>query len=92
MNPEADGLVRLAQGHLKTRQFEQAVAPLMKAAQLVPDSASIFADLGVACLFTRRLTEILSPGDREAFNRALQQLTARSADLVAEAGLENDDV
>jgi tetratricopeptide (TPR) repeat protein len=57
MNPEADGLVRLAQGHLKTRQFEQAVAPLMKAAQLVPDSASIFADLGVACLFTRRLTE-----------------------------------
>jgi DNA-binding MarR family transcriptional regulator len=42
--------------------------------------------------FTRRLTEILSPGDREAFNRALQQLTARSADLVAEAGLENDDV
>jgi DNA-binding MarR family transcriptional regulator len=42
--------------------------------------------------FTRRLTEILSPGDREAFNRALQQLTARSADLVAEAGLEDDDV
>ncbi len=42
--------------------------------------------------FTRRLTEILSPGDREAFNRALQQLTARSADLVAEAGLEDDDM
>jgi DNA-binding MarR family transcriptional regulator len=41
--------------------------------------------------FARRLTEILSPGDREAFNRALQQLTARSAELVAEAGLEEDD-
>ena len=41
--------------------------------------------------FARRLTEILSPSDREAFNRALQQLTARSAELVAEAGHENDD-
>jgi DNA-binding MarR family transcriptional regulator len=41
--------------------------------------------------FVRRLTEILSPSDREAFNRALQQLTARSAELVAEAGLEDDD-
>jgi DNA-binding MarR family transcriptional regulator len=42
--------------------------------------------------FAQRLTEILSPSDREAFNRALQQLTARSAELVAEAGLETDDV
>lgn len=41
--------------------------------------------------FARRLTEILSPSDREAFNRALQQLTARSAELVAEAGFEEDD-
>jgi DNA-binding MarR family transcriptional regulator len=41
--------------------------------------------------FARRLTEILSPGDREAFDRALQQLTARSAELVAEIGLEDDD-
>ena len=41
--------------------------------------------------FARRLTEILSPSDREAFNRALQQLTARSAELVAEAGLETDE-
>ena len=41
--------------------------------------------------FTRRLTEILTPGDREAFNRALQQLTARSSQLVAEAGGENEE-
>jgi DNA-binding MarR family transcriptional regulator len=41
--------------------------------------------------FARRLTEILSPGDREAFNRALQQLTERSAELVAEAGITEDD-
>ena len=34
--------------------------------------------------FARRLTEILSAGDREAFDRALKQLTERSAELVAE--------
>jgi DNA-binding MarR family transcriptional regulator len=45
-----------------------------------------------ALAFARRLTDILSPGDREAFDRALKQLTARSAELVSEAGGdENDD-
>jgi hypothetical protein len=39
--------------------------------------------------FTRRLTEILTPSDREAFHRALKQLTDRSAQLVAEA-IEED--
>jgi DNA-binding MarR family transcriptional regulator len=34
--------------------------------------------------FARRLTEILTPGDREAFLRALAQITERSAQLVAE--------
>jgi DNA-binding MarR family transcriptional regulator len=34
--------------------------------------------------FARRLTDILTPNDREAFNRALQQITDRSAQLVAE--------
>ena len=38
--------------------------------------------------FARRLTEILTPSDREAFNRAIKQLTARSAELVAELGHE----
>jgi DNA-binding MarR family transcriptional regulator len=41
--------------------------------------------------FARRLTDILSPGDREAFDRALKQLTARSAELVTEIGLEDND-
>lgn len=41
--------------------------------------------------FARRLTEILTPGDREAFDRALQQLTARSAQLVAEVGQQEED-
>jgi DNA-binding MarR family transcriptional regulator len=35
--------------------------------------------------FARRLTDILTPGDRDAFLRALQQITDRSAQLVAEA-------
>jgi DNA-binding MarR family transcriptional regulator len=40
--------------------------------------------------FAARLTEILTPADREAFNRALAQLTARSAQLVAEVGKESE--
>jgi DNA-binding MarR family transcriptional regulator len=35
--------------------------------------------------FARRLTEILAPGDRDAFQRALRQITERSAQLAAEA-------
>jgi DNA-binding MarR family transcriptional regulator len=34
--------------------------------------------------FNRKLTEFLTPGDREAFNRALQQITDRSARLAEE--------
>jgi DNA-binding MarR family transcriptional regulator len=41
--------------------------------------------------FARRLTEILAPGDREAFDRAITQLTARSAELVAEIGHDDQD-
>jgi DNA-binding MarR family transcriptional regulator len=40
--------------------------------------------------FARRLTEILTPADRDAFNRALKQLTDRSAQLVAEAVRPDD--
>jgi DNA-binding MarR family transcriptional regulator len=40
--------------------------------------------------FTRRLTEILAPNDREAFNRAVKQLTDRSAQLVAEVAQQGD--
>jgi DNA-binding MarR family transcriptional regulator len=39
--------------------------------------------------FMRRLTEILAPSDREAFYRAIKQLTDRAAQLVAEA-IEED--
>ncbi len=41
--------------------------------------------------FARRLTEIWTPADRDAFNRVLSQLTARSAQLAAEAGQPDED-
>ncbi len=41
--------------------------------------------------FARRLTEILTPPDREVFNRALKQLTERSAQLVSEIGRQGED-
>ena len=41
--------------------------------------------------FARRLTDILTPQDREAFNRAVQQITARSAELAAEVAQEGKD-
>jgi DNA-binding MarR family transcriptional regulator len=42
--------------------------------------------------FAQRLTKILAPGDREAFDRALRQLTDRSAQLVAEMAPQDDDI
>ncbi len=41
--------------------------------------------------FACRLTEILTPTDRDVFNRALKQLTQRSAELVAEIGGGEED-
>lgn len=41
--------------------------------------------------FAKRLMEILPPGDREAFDRAIALLTARSTELVVEAGHEIED-
>jgi len=54
---------------------------------------NIYEELAPHALdFAKRLTEILTSADREAFNRALSQLTARSTQLVAEvAGLNERD-
>jgi DNA-binding MarR family transcriptional regulator len=41
--------------------------------------------------FARRLTELLTPADREAFNRAVGQLTEQSAQLVAETAQEGEE-
>jgi len=52
---------------------------------LTASGRAIYEDLAPHALeFARRLTDILTPSDREAFNRALQQLTERTAQLVAE--------
>jgi DNA-binding MarR family transcriptional regulator len=51
---------------------------------------AIYEELAPHALdFARRLTEILTPGDRDAFQRALRQITDRSAQLVAEAIEQN---
>jgi DNA-binding MarR family transcriptional regulator len=42
--------------------------------------------------FARRLTDILTPADRAAFNRAVKQLTDRSGQLVAEVARQDDDM
>ena len=52
---------------------------------LTAGGRAIYEELAPHALdFARRLTDILTPDDREAFNRALQQITDRSAQLVAE--------
>jgi DNA-binding MarR family transcriptional regulator len=57
---------------------------------LTPAGRAIYEEIAPhAVEFTRRLTEILTPSDREAFHRALKALTDRSAQLVAEA-IEED--
>lgn len=51
---------------------------------------AIYEDLAPHALdFAQRLTDILTAADREAFDRALQQITDRSALLVAEAAQED---
>ena len=53
---------------------------------LTPAGRAIYEELAPHALdFARRLTDLLTPGDRDAFQRALQQITDRSAQLVAEA-------
>ncbi len=56
---------------------------------LTASGRAMYEDLAPHALdFARRLTEILTPVDREAFNRAVKQLTDRSAQLVAEVARE----
>jgi DNA-binding MarR family transcriptional regulator len=53
---------------------------------LTPAGRAIYEELAPHALeFSRRLTDILTPSDRDAFHRALQQITHRTAQLVAEA-------
>jgi len=57
---------------------------------LTDPGRAIYEELAPHALdFAHRLTDILTPNDREAFNRALQQIAERSAQLVAET-IERD--
>lgn len=57
---------------------------------LTGSGRAIYEELAPHALdFAERLTDILTPSDREAFNRALQQIIDRSAQLVAET-IERD--
>ncbi len=52
---------------------------------LTATGRAIYEELAPHALdFSRRLTDLLTPDDREAFYRALQQITDRSGQLVAE--------
>jgi len=57
---------------------------------LTTSGRSMYEELAPHALeFTRRLTEILPPSDRDAFDRALKRITERSAELVDEAVRQN---
>jgi DNA-binding MarR family transcriptional regulator len=52
---------------------------------LTPAGRAMYEDLApIALDFARRLVQVLDPADRAAFDRALKQLTDRSARLAAE--------
>jgi DNA-binding MarR family transcriptional regulator len=52
---------------------------------LTPAGRAMYEDLApIALQFTKRLSEAIEPSDRAAFERAVDRLTARSAELAAE--------
>jgi DNA-binding MarR family transcriptional regulator len=52
---------------------------------LTPAGRAVYEELAPSALdFTIRLAEVVAPADRAAFDRAMKQLTKRSAELVAE--------
>jgi DNA-binding MarR family transcriptional regulator len=54
---------------------------------LTPAGRAVYEELAPRALeFTARLSEAVSAADRPAFDRAVKQLTERSAKLVAESG------
>jgi DNA-binding MarR family transcriptional regulator len=53
---------------------------------LTPAGRAVYEELAPGAQeFTDRLAEVVPPADRAAFDRAVKQLTKRSAELVAEA-------
>jgi DNA-binding MarR family transcriptional regulator len=59
---------------------------------LTPPGRAMYEELAPHALdFARRLADIVAPGDRAAFYRALKQLTDRTAQLVAEMAADERD-
>jgi DNA-binding MarR family transcriptional regulator len=53
---------------------------------LTPAGRAVYEELAPSALeFMDRLAEVVAPLDRPAFDRAMRELTRRSAELVAEA-------
>ena len=53
---------------------------------LTPAGRAVYEELAPSALaFMDRLAEVVAAADRPAFDRAMKQLTKRSAELVAEA-------
>jgi DNA-binding MarR family transcriptional regulator len=51
---------------------------------LTPAGRAVYEELAPrAYAFTQKLSEVVAPADRAAFDRAVEQLTRRSAELVA---------
>jgi DNA-binding MarR family transcriptional regulator len=54
---------------------------------LTPAGRVVYEELAPRALeFTDQLSQVVAPGDRVAFDRAVKQLTERSAELVNDAG------
>ena len=52
---------------------------------LTPAGRAVYEELAPSALaFMDRLAEVVAPADRPAFDRAMKELTRRSAELVAE--------
>ncbi len=59
---------------------------------LTPAGRAVYEELAPGAReFTDRLAEVVAPADRVAFDRAVKQLTKRSAELVAETEGGGDD-
>src|SRR5438477_2002237 len=59
---------------------------------LTPSGRAVYEELAPRALeFTHRLSEAVAPEDRAAFDRAVRQLTERSARLVADIDTNSED-
>jgi tetratricopeptide (TPR) repeat protein len=56
----ATSVLELAQRLLDAGQYEQAIAPLHEATRLAPNNPAVFANLGQACLLTRRIPQAIT--------------------------------